>query len=976
VEQMMDYKDSLNLPRTGFPMKAELVTREPERLQKWEAARLYYRLQAARAQAETFVLHDGPPFANGDVHIGNALNKILKDMVVKYHSICGQRSPYVPGWDCHGLPIEFKVTQEMRQAGRPLADTASLRSACQAYALKYVDLQRNQFRRLGVLGDWDHPYLTLDKAYEAAELRMFADIVEKGFVYRGKKPVYWSIPCRTALAEAEVEYQDHLSQSLYVKFPVVGQPGMSVLIWTTTPWTLPANLAVAFHSGFAYSLVRVGQESFLVAAALLPSVAEKCRWVGYEIMQSVTGAQLEQLRYHHPFCQRTGKLFAGDEFVDESTGSGFVHIAPGHGLEDYLLGLREGLPVYSPVNDDGCFSYTDDLPLEEQMPAEMVGKSILEKHGQSEANAVVLHELRRRNALLHVENYHHTYPHCWRSKTPVIFRAMDQWFIEIDHVVDEPGAALPEAPGRGAKTFRQTALESIERVRWVPESGKQRIVAAVESRPDWCISRQRAWGVPIPAFFAAQGKPILDARIIRKTAELVEEHGSNVWFEKSAADLWALVRPEGWQGPEAAAKSTDTLDVWIDSGSSSRGVLMRLPELSQGTSETSAGPPPWQADMYLEGSDQHRGWFQSSLMLSLAGNGAPPYRTVLTHGFMVDADREKIAKSKQGQGIYQKPQTLEAYLQKWGADILRLWVASQDYRNDIIVSEERISKVAESYRVIRNALRYQLSNLFDFDPARHMVADEQLTRLDRWVLDAFARLEAEAKRAYEQYEFHVVYQKVSQFAAVELSAVYHDIIKDRLYTDPADSPRRRATQTALYRMVTGLCQMLSPILTFTADEAWEAIPAVKDGQSVHETVWKPREFARPDDECATWAQLMELRSQALPVLEIARRQKLIGKALEAKLRLSPGPEAPSLSPALLEDLRELLNVSQLALQPAADAEASAWEVARADGQKCERCWHWETDVGSHVEHPTICGRCRRAVAAAANSGSSPAAGKT
>ncbi|MGE3313276.1 MAG: isoleucine--tRNA ligase, partial [Limisphaerales bacterium] len=698
----MDYKTTLNLPRTDFAMKADLVVREPERLARWEAARLYEAIEARRAGAPAFVLHDGPPFANGDVHVGTALNKILKDIVIKSKSLRGFRAPYVPGWDCHGLPIEFKVGQEMRKAGDTTADPVAIRKACEAYALKYVDLQREQFRRLGVLGDWDNPYLTLDRGYEAAELRLFARIVERGFVYRGKKPVYWSIPCRTALAEAEVEYQDHVSQSVYVKFPLVGRPKTFVLIWTTTPWTLPANLAVAYHSAFFYSQVLVGDETYIVSTLLLDQVAKKAGWEGYQILRSLDGSMLAGEEYEHPFCERKGRLLAGDGFVTNDTGTGFVHCAPGHGADDYQLGLANGLPIYSPVDDDGRLAHTTDLPVDQQMPAELVGKSILEKHGKSDANEAVLHELRARGLLLHQENYHHSYPHCWRSKSPIIFRAMDQWFVRVDHTpADSTGV-----------TFRNRALEEIDRVRWIPDWGVNRIKGAVHSRPDWCISRQRSWGVPIPAFYSAEGDPILDARIVRAAADLFEKHGSNLWFERPADELWRLVRPADWSGPEAATKSADTLDVWIDSGSSSAAVIARRPELR------GAESAPFQCDLYLEGSDQHRGWFQSSLLLSLAGHGAAPYRTVLTHGFMVDADREKISKSKQGQGGYQKPQTAERYIRDYGADVLRLWVASQDFRSDIVVSEERLRKVGESYRVIRNALRYQLSNLFDFDPGR------------------------------------------------------------------------------------------------------------------------------------------------------------------------------------------------------------------------------------------------------------------
>jgi isoleucyl-tRNA synthetase len=939
----MDYKNTLNLPRTDFPMKADLVAREPQRLEKWRAQRLYESIQAQRAGSPRFVLHDGPPFANGDVHIGTALNKILKDIIIRYKSVRGFDAPYIPGWDCHGLPIEFKVTQEMRKAGDTASDASAIRTACDAYARKYIAIQREQFKRLGVLGDWDNPYLTLNKEYEAEELRLFSEIVQQGFVYRGKKPVYWSIPCRTALAEAEVEYKDHVSQSVYVKMPLLGHPGTSVVIWTTTPWTLPANLAIAYNSTFSYSLVQVGPEQLIVSALLLPAIAQKCGWDGYQIIRSLDGGHLRQLEYQHPFCARTGKFFAGDHFVENVTGTGFVHIAPGHGLEDYLLGSRNNLPIYSPVDDDGKFAHTNDLPVEQQMPVEMLGKSILEKHGKSEANEAVLHELRVRKALVHQENYHHSYPHCWRSKTPIIFRAMDQWFIAIDH-----------RPGSGSTTFREQALEEIQRVSWIPDWGKNRIEAAVQGRPDWCISRQRTWGVPIPAFYDAGGNAILDAAIVRKTADLVEQHGSNVWFTKSAPELWALCRPADWKGAEAVTKSADTLDVWIDSGSSSRAVIAARKELR-------GEKLPFQCEMYLEGSDQHRGWFQSSLLLSLAGNGAAPFRNVLTHGFMVDEDREKISKSKQGQGGYEKPQTADSYVKKYGADVIRLWVASQDYRNDIIVSEKRIDKVGETYRIIRNSLRYQLSNLFDFDPLSDSVSEESLTALDRWILDEFSKLEAQVVEAYDKYEFHVVYQKVSQFMAVELSSIYHDVVKDRLYTDPKNSRRRRSTQTALHRMFASLCKMLSPILVFTADEAWEFAPGQNAG-SAHQLTWKPEPFSRPEKEAATWQVLLELRARALAVLETARQDKAIGKALEAKLVLSGNSPELVVAKENAEVLRELLNVSQLEIAPGAEADLQIL-VSKADGQKCERCWHWEPEVGSNAEHPTLCERCVRALGA-------------
>jgi isoleucyl-tRNA synthetase len=944
----MDYKSTLNLPTTGFSMKADLIEREPKRLDQWRSSGLYQRIQEQRRTAEKFVLHDGPPFTNGDVHIGTALNKILKDFIIKHQTLRGKSAPFIPGWDTHGLPIEFKVSQEMRKSSKEEATPAEIRKACEAYARKYVGIQTAQFQRLGVLGDWEHPYITLDPRYEADELRLFADIVEQGFVYRGKKPVYWSIPCRTALAEAEVEYNDHVSSSIFVKFPVVGYAGVSVLIWTTTPWTLPANLAIAYNSTFPYSLVRVGADSLIVSTVLLPSLFEKCGWEGYEIIRTLYGDELSQIEVRHPFINRTGRLLAGDGFVDNTTGTGFVHVAPGHGLEDYMLGRENGLPIYSPVDDHGRFAYTNDLPVDQQMPSELIGKSILEKQKQSEANLAVLDILRERGMLVHEENYLHSYPFCWRSKTPVIFRAMDQWFIKIDH------AAQPGEP-----VFRELALKKIEDVRWIPEWGRSRIESAVKSRPDWCISRQRAWGVPIPAFYDAQSQPILDAQIVRNTAELVEQHGSNVWFERSVEELWAAIRPKNWEGADPVGKSKDTLDVWIDSGSSSRTVVGRREELRRGGSDKT---PMCQADMYLEGSDQHRGWFQSSLLLSLAGNRTAPFKTVLTHGFMVDADREKISKSKQGEGGYAKPQTADAYVKKYGADVVRLWVASQDFRNDIVVSEERINKVGETYRMLRNTLRYQLSNLHKFEPATHSIPFDRMTALDRWILAEFTKLELEVLAAYEACEFHVVYQRVSQFAAVELSSIYHDIVKDRLYTDAENSQRRRSTQTALCRMVTGLCKMLSPILAFTTDEAWEFIPGTKE-ESVHLTDWRPAAVQRPEEEEAAWTELFRLRELVLLDLEKARQSKLIGKALEAKVSIRGPSEYIEVAAGRRDDLRELLNVSQVDLVVDGSAGEVQVLVAHADGQKCERCWHWEADVGADARHAALCGRCVQAVAA-------------
>jgi len=956
MSEKPDYKNTLNLPRTGFPMQANLVQREPERLARWEAEGIYAQIQQARADAPRFVLHDGPPFANGDVHVGTALNKVLKDLVVKSKTLRGFQAPYVPGWDCHGLPIESKVTQELRAAGRTDVDAATIRTACEAYARKYIDLQRGQFKRLGVFGDWANPYRTLDRSYEAEELRLFADIVERGFVYRGKKPVYWSIPFKTALAEAEVEYADHISQSIYVKFRLKGEPNTFILIWTTTPWTLPANLAVAFNPGFHYSLVLTEGGAFLVANPLLATVAEKLGWESYQIIRTVHADELAQLEYEHPFCARTGKLHPAN-FVTSDTGTGFVHIAPGHGMDDYQLGLKVGLPIYCPVDDDGRLAVTPDLPREQQLPDCLIGKSTLEKNNRSDANEAVLALLTEKQALAFRENYPHSYPHCWRSKTPIIFRATDQWFIGMLRPFG------PASEGDDAPSLRQEAVRTIQQeVRWIPDWGQTRIKGAVESRPDWCISRQRSWGVPIPAFYDAAGEPILNAALVRQAATLIEQEGSNVWFATPVAELWAKIRPADWFGPEAVRKGTDTLDVWIDSGSSSRAVLARRPELSHPTAVPDHSLASWRADMYLEGSDQHRGWFQSSLLLSLAGNGVPPFKTVLTHGFMVDEDREKISKSKQGAGGYQKPQTAERFIQEFGADVVRLWVASQDYRNDIIVSEERLKKVGETYRLLRNTLRYQLSNLFDFDPTTQAVADADLTGLDRWILAEFAQLERDVAAAYENYEFHGVYQKLAQFAAVQLSAIYHDVVKDRLYTDAVNSPRRRSTQTALYRMVTRLCQMLSPMLAFTAEEAWEFIPALPV-KTVHFSLWEPSLSVLPKPEADLWVTLFELRARVLAELEKARQGKRIGKALDAVLHLDLNGNERVVVQAHAATLKELLNVSGLFVTESTEMSITVQPASELGWQKCERCWHWEPTVGIDPEYPGICRRCVEALQA-------------
>ena len=925
----MELKDTLNLPKTDIPMKGDLAVVEPARVKQWTDADLYGSIRKARRGATKFVLHDGPPFANGDIHIGTALNKILKDIIVKYKTLRGYDAPCVPGWDCHGLPIEMKVMQQFREAGVTNPSVSEVRDACAVYAGKFVDIQREQFKRLGIIADWAQPYLTMTNTYEADELRMFADLVEKGFVYRGKKPVYWSIPCKTALAESEVEYQEHTSQSVFVAMPLVGVANTSIVIWTTTPWTLPANLAIAFNPAFSYLSVSFAGHNYIVCSDLVAAVAAKCGWADYTT-NPVDSSMLNAAQYQHPFCARTSPLLAAD-FVTRDSGSGFVHIAPGHGLDDYKLGHRNNLPIYSPVDDEGKLTITADLPVEAQMPSTLVGKSILSKRGSSEANLAVLEELKSRKALLQTENYVHSYPHCWRSKTPVVFRAMDQWFINVDH-----------------DNFRAKALTAASQVNWIPAWGENRIKGAMQSRPDWCISRQRAWGVPLPIFYASTGEALLNAEVIRNVANLVSSEGSNVWFNLSVEELWAKVKPVNWTGATPVAKSSDTLDVWIDSGSSSRAVTSRRPELR-------GLPLPFQADLYLEGSDQHRGWFQSSLLLSLAGNGDVPFKTVITHGFMVKAstekpgEKEKIAKSSN----YSKPESSERYVNLFGADIVRLWVASQDYQNDIWVGDNRLVSVAETYRIIRNSIRFQISNLFDFDPAGDSVAEEQLTELDRWILNQFTTYQQEVLKAYDAYDFHTVYQKTVQFMTVDLSSIYHDAIKDRMYTGGAKSSARRSTQTTLHRLAEGLCQLLSPILVFTAEELWNKIPGQR--QSVHLTPLIETGWVKSEELTEHWNKLLAVRSAVLPLIEDVRKAKLIGKALEAVVQCQT-PEVAFMQ-ANAHLLTELLNVSGFEVSTGTETVYKVITAQASGRKKCERCWHWTFDVGQSNDNPTICQSC-------------------
>ncbi|HUJ08996.1 MAG TPA: isoleucine--tRNA ligase [Verrucomicrobiae bacterium] len=908
-------------------MKANLPQREPGMLARWEDAKLYEKIGAARASGELFVLHDGPPFANGDVHIGTALNKILKDVIVKYKTMRGFRAPYVPGWDCHGLPIEFKVTQEMRKHRHTAFDTATIRTACEAYAHKYIDVQRAQFKRLGVLADWDHPYLTLSKQYEADELRLFADIVEQGFVYRGKKPVYWCATCRTALAEAEVEYADHISPSVYVKFPVKGRDNEFAVIWTTTPWTLPANLAIAVKPDLTYVRARVGSqagtpvppETWILAEGLVEQVANACG-VDLTVQEKLPGSKLEGLVTRHPFMDRDSPIILSS-YVTLEQGTGLVHTAPGHGAEDYQIGQKYGLETLAPVDDAGVFT---------KEAGRFAGQFVFK------ANKSIVEHLQSIGALAAHAEVKHSYPHCWRCKNPIIFRAMEQWFVALDH-----------------RQLRQRALEEVRKAAWVPKWGENRITGTIERRPDWCISRQRAWGVPIPAFYDAQGQPILDSQIVRGTADLVEKHGSNIWFEKSATELWSLLKPKPWAGPEAATKSNDTLDVWIDSGSSSRCVLMRRPELKHGSAHLAQNG--WQADLYLEGSDQHRGWFQSSLMLSLAGNGRAPFKKVATHGFIVvqvDAGRkQKISKSAG------KPANSEDYVKQYGADVLRLWVISEDYQTDIPLSDEIFDRISETYRKVRNTLRILLANLYDFDPDKHAVAREKLSEIDRWLLSRLQALIADLTEAYENLEFHRVYHLVNAFCAVEISSFYVDVTKDPLYTLAPDSLDRRSAQTAIFETVTALVRLIAPVMPFTAEEVWSFVPGRKP-ESVHLAQFPSVDAKQRDLKLEErWKRLLEIRQAAALELEKARQAGLIGKSLEARVEIEPDNEATR---ELLEKvgpaLETVLIVSQVRVAQPTGGELRV-KVSAASGRKCVRCWRWTEDVGTEAAHPELCGRC-------------------
>jgi isoleucyl-tRNA synthetase len=934
----MNYKDTLNLPKTGFPMKADLVKREPALLERWEKEKLYAAIQQQRKDAPLFILHDGPPYANGDVHIGTALNKILKDIVVKSRTMMGFRSPYLPGWDCHGLPIELKVQKEIEQAKTEVSQT-EVRARCRAYAEKCLDTQRRQFMRLGVLGDWFNPYLTMSPEYEAEIVAAFYEMWKKGYVYRSFKPVYWCVSCRTALAAAtaEAEYADHQSPSVYVKFRVKDLPqrqlpagfdtSASVIIWTTTPWTLPSNLAIAVHPNYDYVAAQVGNETWIVAEALLPAVLRlgKAATQSPKILGKIKGRELEGLVTRHPFIERDSPIVLAD-YVTLDTGTGCVHTAPGHGFEDYATGEKYRLQpkAYSPLDDSGRFLKDG------QVPDWLIGKQVFE------ANPLVVDHLRQIGALIASEDVSHSYPHCWRCKNPVIFRSTEQWFVSLDH-----------------EGLRRNTLAEIEKVQWVPDWGKNRINGMVKERPDWVISRQRVWGVPIPVISCAACGHTFEEQADRIVA-LIRAEGVDVWFRKTANEMLPGVTCPKCGKPTEFRKESDILDVWFESGVSHRAVLKTRPALR------------FPCEAYLEGSDQHRGWFQSALWTAMATDGVAPFKAVVTHGFLVDLDGKKISKSS----TYEKPKNSEAFVSKYGADIVRLWVASENYHNDVPLSEEIFTRISETYRSIRNTLRILLANLADFDPSKDRVdlaagvKKDLSLALDLWMQDRLQDLVRDVRRAYEAYEFHKVYHAVNTFCAVEASSLYVDITKDRMYCDAPGSLRRRATQTVMHEMASALARLLAPILSFTAEETWSFLPGAKG--SVHlqdlpgdSKVEAAREYAED------LARLLEHRQRVAARLEEQRKDGKIGKSVDARVVVQAEKGAAADKDfALLQKyaafLPEFFIVSQVELERA-DVKGFEVTVQPPKGKKCARSWRWDETVGSDPEHPDLCARDAAAV---------------
>ncbi|MDQ0253799.1 isoleucyl-tRNA synthetase [Evansella vedderi] len=911
----MDYKDTLLMPKTDFPMRGNLPNREPAMQEEWDNQNIYAKVQERTAGRPLFILHDGPPYANGDIHMGHALNKILKDFIVRYKSMTGFHAPYVPGWDTHGLPIETALTKKGKVDRKKLT-VAEFRKKCEEYALGQIDSQRQQFKRLGVRGDWENPYVTLSHGYEAQQIKVFGEMAKKGYIYKGKKPVYWSPSSESALAEAEIEYHDKRSPSIYVTFDVVDGKGVlngdeKYVIWTTTPWTIPANLGITLHPELDYVVVQLEGTKYIVAKGLLEHLENELGWSDYEITKTVKGTDLENTRAKHPFYDRESLVMVG-EHVTLDAGTGCVHTAPGHGEDDYIVGQKYGLDVLCPVDDKGVM--TEEAPMFEGLFYDEANKPITEK-------------LKEAGALLGLSFITHSYAHDWRTKKPVIYRATPQWFASI-------------------KDFREDLLREIKEVNWVPHWGETRLYNMVRDRGDWCISRQRAWGVPIPVFYGENGEPIITDETIDHVSNLFREHGSNIWFEWDTKDLL----PEGFTSEHSPngtfTKETDIMDVWFDSGSSHQSVLEERDDLQR------------PADMYLEGSDQYRGWFNSSLSTAVAVTGKAPYKTVLSHGFTLDGEGRKMSKSIGNVVIPDK------VMKQLGADILRLWVASVDYQADVRVSDDILKQVAEVYRKIRNTFRFMLGNLHDFDPSKDAVTFENMSELDQFMMIKLNNLIGDVRKAYDDYQFGTVYNKVHNYCTIELSSFYMDIAKDTLYIQYADHPERRGIQTVMYETLKALTQLMAPVLAHTTDEVWKEIPGLTEESVQLTDIPDAVEYPNSESLVAKWDRFMDLRDDVLKALEEARKEKGIKKSLEAALEIYADGEDRELLEGIASLNKLFITSKAVVAGGKADAPTDVKEyeflkvvVDFAEGEKCERCWVVAPSLGKNENHPGLCDSC-------------------
>ncbi|MBN2199543.1 MAG: isoleucine--tRNA ligase [Candidatus Aminicenantes bacterium] len=913
-----DYKDTLHLPRTDFAMKAKLPQREPEILKMWEEEGLYDKILKKGTGRPAFVLHDGPPYANGHIHLGTALNKILKDFIVKSRTMMGFQTAYLPGWDCHGLPIEIKVDQKLGEKKKNMS-VIEFREECARYAKTFIDIQRREFKRLGVLGEWEAPYLTMDPVYEGQVLRHLAAFFRSGNVYKGKRPVHWCPSCRTALAEAEIEYRERRSPSIYVRFPVVSDlaplsPGLkgrkaSVLIWTTTPWTLPANLAIAFHPDYEYVAFEADGEVLIAAKRLVPLIVEELGLKTSGILAEFKGAELKGLKARHPFIDRES-VFVLASYVTLDTGTGAVHTAPGHGQEDYATGVECGLEVYAPVDEEGRFTSEVER---------YAGVNVFE------ANRLIMDDMEKDGSLAGRGEITHSYPHCWRCKNPVIFRATDQWFISLD-----------------AAGLRDKALEEVRRVTWIPSWGRERIANMLINRPDWCISRQRLWGVPLPAFSCrACGRVLADEEICLRAADIFSREGSNSWFLKPGREFLPPGRVCPGCGSADLTKESNILDVWFESGAS-HNVLDARPEL------------PWPSDVYIEGHDQYRGWFNSSLLVGVAARGRAPYETVITHGFILDETGRAMSKS---QGNVIDPGEI---ISQNGAEVLRLWVAMLDFKEDARFGREIMARIIEAYRKLRNTWRFLLGNLFDFDPERHAVGRKDLLVLDRWALQKTAEVGRRVLQAYRDYEYHVVFHALSEFFSVELSSLYLDVLKDRLYCSAENSPGRRSAQTALHGILRATLLLMAPVLPFTTEDAWRLAPPGPGGrkaESIHlEDFPSFRETWIEDDERRSLESVLGVRERILKELEKAREEKRLGNALEARVFLRAPESLRGPLESFRDDLPPLFIVSDVGLEFHSGPDLEVL-VEKAPGRKCRRCWMFSDEVGKNADHPDLCRRC-------------------